>query len=256
MTVIRVAFVVLGVLVVPHAGRAQAPAASQPAPAGVQISPAPASPAPASPVAAPTAPLTAAQIRYNEMLERVKAGDPSVDFAVFRDAFTETPAYRANMMSAYQALWQPLNSGNFPAALQIAEKVLGVNYVEINAHMVASVAQQQLGNAARAAFHRNIAEGLLRVVMSKGDGATSETAWPVIDISEEYAVMRVLGLSAQKQSLSMKPDGSGPKVDVLEAIDQRTKMPRTVYFNVDRSMAATLASVTRQQQQPQQQQQK
>ena len=240
MTVIRVAFVVLGVLVAPHAGRAQAPAATQPAPAGAQTSP-----APASPGSAATASLTPAQTRYNDMLERVKAGDPSVDLAVFRDAFTETPAYRANMMSAYQALWQPLNSGNFPAALQIAEKVLGVNYVEINAHMVASLAQQQLGNADRAAFHRNIADGLLRVVMSKGDGATAETAWAVIDISEEYAVMRVLAVSVQKQSLSMKPDG-GPKLDVLDVVDQRTKMPRTVYFNVDRSMAATLASVKRQ----------
>jgi len=190
MTVIRVAFVVFGLLVVTHAARAQAPADSQSAPAGVQ-----ASPAPASPAAAPTAPLTAAQIRYNEMLERVKAGDPSVNFAVFRDAFTETPA----------------------------------------------------------AFHRNIANGLLRVVMSKGDGATSETAWPVIDISEEYAVMRVLGLSLQKQSLSMKPDGSGPKLDILEVIDQSTKMPRTLYFNVDRSMEATLASVKRQREQQEQQ---
>ena len=251
MAVIRVAFVVFGLLVVTHAARAQAPADSQPAPAGVQVSPAPASPA-----AAPTAPLTAAQIRYNEMLERVKAGDPSVNFAVFRDAFTETPAYRANMMGAYQALWQPLNSGNFPAALQVAEKVFGINYVEINAHLVASVAHQQMGNVARADFHRNIVWHLSRVVMSKGDGATPETAWAVIDISEEYAVMRVLGLSLQKQSLSMKPDGSGPKLDVLEVIDQRTKMPRTLYFNVDRSMEATLASVKRQREQQEQQQQK
>lgn len=56
--------------------------------------------------------------------------------------------------------------------------------------MVASIAHRQLGNAAPTDFHRTIAEGLFRVVTGKGAGATPDTPWAVIDVSEGYAVMR------------------------------------------------------------------
>jgi hypothetical protein len=193
-----------------------APPATQPAPA-TQESPSP------------------AQAKYDALLARVKERDATVDLAELREAFTETPAYRATAMVFYQALWAPLNKGDFPGAVQVAEKVLTTNYVEINAHMVASIANRQLGNVPRAEYHMNIANGLLRVVMSKGDGASAETPWIVIDISEEYAVMRALNLSIQSQGLSM---ANGVNMDILQVIDMRTKLPRTLYFNVDRSMAA------------------
>jgi hypothetical protein len=199
---------------------------------------------PATPVASPPAPTpptaqdtpSPTPSRYSALVERVRAGDLSVDLGDLRQAYTETPEYRAMMMGFYQQLWRPLSAGDFPTALQTAETVLQRNYVEINAHMVASIANQQLGNVPRAQFHKSVADGLLRAVMSKGDGKTPETAYEVIDISEEYAVMRALNLTMKGQGLSMPPNG--PKVDSLTVVDNRTKKERVLYFNVDRSMAA------------------
>ena len=199
---------------------------------------------PATPVASPSAPTpptaqdtpSPTPSRYSALVERVRAGDLSVDLGDLRQAYTETAEYRAMMMGVYQQLWRPLSAGDFPTALQTAETVLQRNYVEINAHMVASIANEQLGNVPRAQFHKSVADGLLRVVMSKGDGKTPETAYEVIDISEEYAVMRALNLTMKGQGLSMPPNG--PKVDSLTVVDNRTKEERVLYFNVDRSMAA------------------
>ncbi len=199
---------------------------------------------PATPVASPATPtpptaqdtLSPTASRYGALVERLRAGDLSVDLADLRQAYTETAEYRAMMMGVYQQLWRPLSAGDFPTALQTAETVLQRNYVEINAHMVASIANEQLGNVPRAQFHKSVADGLLRVVMSKGDGKTPETAYEVIDISEEYAVMRALNLTMKGQGLSMPPNG--PKVDSLTVVDNRTKEERVLYFNVDRSMAA------------------
>jgi hypothetical protein len=199
---------------------------------------------PATPVGSPAArtPPTAQDTpsptpsRYSALVERVRTGDLSVDLGDLRQAYTETPEYRAMMMGVYQQLWRPLSAGDFRTALQTAETVLQRNYVEINAHMVASIANEQLGNVPRAQFHKSVADGLLRVVMSKGDGKTPETAYEVIDISEEYAVMRALNLTMKGQGLSMPPNG--PKVDSLTVVDNRTKEERVLYFNVDRSMAA------------------
>lgn len=177
-----------------------------------------------------------ATARYRALVERLKNADWTVDLGDLREAYTETPDYRATMMGMYQQLWRPLSAGDFPAALKVAEAVLERNYVEVNAHMVAFFAHTQLGNPARAAFHRAVSDGLLRVIMAGGDGSTAGTAWKVIDISEEYAVMRALNVTMQSQALQMNPDG--PKLDVLRVLDNRTKAERTLYFNVDRSMAA------------------
>jgi hypothetical protein len=211
--------------------------ASSAAQAEVPASPPPVSQGPAAASQADAEGSAAeASARYRALVDRVKGADPSVDLAELREAYTLTPDYRAMMMGVYQQLWRPLGSGDFPAALKVAESVLERNYVEINAHMVASFAHQQLGNPARAAHHRAVADGLLRVIMAGGDGKTAETAWAVIDISEEYAVMRALNVTMKSQGLQMNP--KGPSLDVLRVIDNRTKEERTLYFNVDRSMAA------------------
>lgn len=176
-------------------------------------------------------------VRYRALVERVKASDASVDLAEVRQAFTETSDYRGMMMAAYQPLWRAMGAGDFPAALKIADTVLQTNYVEINAHMVSALAHQQLGNVVQAAYHRNITDGLLRVVMSKGDGRAPETAWEVIDVSEEYAVMRALNVTPTGQALQGLTT-PGPKVDVITVVDNRTKQEGKIYFNVDRSMEA------------------
>jgi hypothetical protein len=211
-------------------------ATAQTAPAGGAVPASPQTVTPATtPVSGSVAPFDAIA-RYRALVDRLRGGDLSVDFGELRQAFTETPEYRGRMMVFYQQLWRPLGAADFPAALKAVETVLESNFVEINAHMVASIAHQQLGNPARAAFHRAVADGLLRVIMAKGDGKTPETAWEVIDVSEEYAVMRALNVTLRSQSLQMNP--TGPKVDVLSVTDNRTKEERTLHFNVDRSMAA------------------
>ena len=149
----------VGALLAPALGMAQPPlsppAQGQPPAGSVPLAPAPgAAPASDAAPAAPSTDTAAAQARYDALLDRVKKRDPAAVVAELRDAFTETPAYAATMMGSYQALWGPLNKGDFAAALQTAEKVLHGNYVEINAHMVASIAHQQLGNVVPAQYPR------------------------------------------------------------------------------------------------------
>ena len=120
-------------------------------------------------------------------MERLKSGDRTVDFTELRMAFTETDAYNGMMMGIYRQLWNPLNAKDFEGALKVVDAVLLRNYAEPNAHMVASIAHAQLGRQMESQFHRFIADGLLRSIMSQGDGKTQETAYRVIDVSEEYA---------------------------------------------------------------------
>lgn len=167
---------------------------------------------------------------YAVIVERLLAGDRNVDFTRLRRAFTETPAYRGMMMAAYQALWQPLAKGDFAQAIAVSEKVLAQNYAEPNAHMVASIGYLQTGQTQRAEFHRFIAAGLLRSITSIGDGQSKETPYEVIDISEEYALVRSLNLQPKGVGSGMLPDGQ--MLDSMTAVDPRTGSERIIHFKV------------------------
>jgi hypothetical protein len=184
----------------------------------------------AAPQPVPTA--AAADSPYSQLVDRLKTGDRTVDFTELRMAFTDTPAYTGTMMALYRPLWNTLNSRDFDGALKVVETVLQRNYAEPNAHMVASIAHGQLGRQQESQFHRFIADGLLRSIMAQGDGKTEQTAYHVIDISEEYAVFRALNLTPKGQGASAPKEGE-PILDRMTVVDNQTKEERTMYFAVE-----------------------
>ena len=186
-----------------------------------------------------TLPLTAPQSSipdasgYALLVDRLKAGDRTVDFTELRMAFTHTPAYRGMMMGFYQPLWRTLNSNDFEGAIRVAETVLRQNYAEPNAHLVAARAHRELGHSEQAEFHQFIADGLMRSITSKGDGMTAGSAYQVIDISEEYALFRSMNLSVKSQSMAGPPVSGRPIVDRVVLVDGRTNEERVIFFSVD-----------------------
>jgi hypothetical protein len=175
-----------------------------------------------------------AKKRYTELLEKAKKGE-AVDFRAMRLAFFETPEYSPLMgMFDNRALNAALGQGDYAGAVKTADAILERNFVDLNAHMVASIAHRQTGNEEKARFHRAIAEGLLDSIRATGDGKSPETAFEVISISEEYALFRALGVRAVKQSLVQE---KGHSYDAVVVVDQRNQQS-TYYFNVDKPFSA------------------
>ena len=170
---------------------------------------------------------------YDEMVDRLMNGDRTVDFTALRKAFTQTPAYTkewANVVSMvrYRFLWSQNKTED---ALKLATPIIAETFVDVNAHMVASLGYQQAGNIERAQFHRFVADGLLNSIRSSGDGKTKATAFLVIATNEEYALLvramrlRVVGVGTGK-------DGDHWYDDVT-ATDQ-TGAETHYIFNVDK----------------------
>lgn len=227
------------------AAAAQSPPAPQQPPPVPKSSPAPAaSPTPSLPVPPvvqadpPAAPKgnTEAKRKYDAMLEAAKGAEGAVDYKALRMAYFETPDYDplTGMMN-YRALWGLVVQQNWSEAAKQAEAVLARNYVDINAHMVAHVAYRQQGNDEKAALHRRWADGLLASVKSGGDGKSPATAWEVISISEEYAVLRSMNLNRLTQAVV---HADGHAYDQLKAVDPRTKTEVVLFFNVDKPFSA------------------
>lgn len=170
--------------------------------------------------------------KYDVLLEKVKQKDPSVNFTELRHAFYESPNYNpyAPMMT-----FRPLNAAlaqkNYEEVIKIAESVFAKNFVEVNAHMAVQIAYQETGNTERAQFHKYMTDGLLSSIKSSFDGKSKETAFQVISTSEEYGLMRSLGLRPIKQALL---EDKGHMFDAITVIDPQTNQESILYFNVDK----------------------
>ena len=184
-----------------------------------------------TPQASPS-PSPAEKSKYDLLLEKVKQKDPSVNFTELRLAFYESPHYNpyAPMMT-YRPLNAALNQKNYDEVLKIADSVLAKNFVEINAHMAAQIAHQELGNAERAEFHKFMADGLLKSIKSNVDGKSVDTAFVVISVNEEYGLIRSLGLRPIKQALM---ENKGHSYDAITVVDPQGGQESVIYFNIDK----------------------
>jgi len=144
----------------------------------------------------------------------------------------DSPEYKAakDVSKSEDAMTEALNKKDYPEALKNAEAVLESNYVNMDAHFVALVANREMGALDKAQFHRTVFHGLIDSIRSSGDGKSPETAWVVINVHEEYVVLRVLGFRPRGQSLIQK---DGHSYDVMKVKNTEDGTEQTFYFNVD-----------------------
>lgn len=169
---------------------------------------------------------------YHELLAAAQQEPQNADYHSLRMAYTRSDAYRpyANDLPTVEQMRAALQAHNMPVALEAVQTLLDTNYLDIEAHIVADYIFVRMDEPDRSAFHRIFGKGLLDAIRATGDGTRFETAYIVIDIPEEYVLLRVAGLRMKRQSLQ-KHDGQW--FDVIEAEDVRSGQQQRVYFNVN-----------------------
>ncbi len=175
---------------------------------------------------------------YESLLEKVKKQDPGVDFTALRMAYADRPFKRGDAADPdlRKKLFPALTESN-DKAIEIADKVLAKNYLDIDAHIVSALAYNAKHDAEHEKLHNFVAEGLCRSILASGDGQTLETAYVVISVDEEYTILRVLGWHLKEQTLL---EGGGHHYDKMDVFNSKTRQQATVYFNIDRPYAAEL----------------
>jgi hypothetical protein len=178
-----------------------------------------------------------AAARYESLLERVRKGDPAADFTALRLAYADNPPKDAGGTDpeVSRSMFSAMRDKKYGKAIEYAEKIMKGNYVDIDAHLVASAAYKEQGDAEKEKYHGYVAEGLIKSILSSGDGKSQETAFTVISTEEEYVILRVYGLMPGSQSLL---DAKGHHYDRLDAINPKTHEKVTLYFNIDRPYGA------------------
>jgi hypothetical protein len=176
---------------------------------------------------------------YQTLLAQAKATAPNADWQALRIAYAQRPSFRVFAQSAAKRdMFQAADRGDCAAALTDAKAVIAETYVDADAHMVAAFCEENAGQAAAAALDRDIGRGLIASIET-GDGHTAAGAFTVIDVDEEYSVMRALGVKATSQSL-VRQDGHA--YDVLATVDDKGQAA-TYWFLIDRVLAAEAAAL-------------
>src|SRR5258706_14398261 len=175
------------------------------------------------------------QKEFDELIARVKKDDTSVDFSHLRSLYTELDSYGPDSPDTKEMV-AALRAGDYKKALKQVDVVLAEYYLDPDAHYVGMIAADKLGDASRSAHHRYVEKGILDSILRSGDGKTPDTAYKVIFISEEYALLRSLGLETQQQDLVNRDDGHS--FDVLTVSNPKSKAVLKVWFGIDPITAA------------------
>lgn len=183
--------------------------------------------------------LPAADASWSTLRDRLAAGDTGIDFRALRLAFAASAEYQVDTPALRD--WQhkvgkALAAEDFPGADKAATEWLALEYVNPFAHLGAARAQEGLGADARAAFHREVAEGLLDSICQPGEGQTPDAPCAAISVAEIYAYLarRRLEPGASHEA---ECAGDAPCL-VFEVREQGTGNLLDLHFDISRPLAA------------------
>ncbi len=179
------------------------------------------------------------EAHYQTLLAAAKAAAPNADWGALRLAFSRRPSFEAFAQSAAKRqMFEAAQKGDCATALPAAKAVLAEAYVDIDAHMVAAFCEDAAGDKTAAQLDRDIGAGLAASIET-GDGLSAASAFTPINVDEEYALMRALGVHVTDQALIQS---GGHSYDALTTVDQAGRKA-TYYFLIDRVLAAEAAGL-------------
>ena len=158
-----------------------------------------------------------------------------IDFRAIRYAYADSLDYdpygtlvelhRVEMLHAYE-------HRDMQVALHEAQRVLERNYTDIGAHVIAELALTELHQPDLARFHRMIARELLLSIFRTGEGTSPATAYQIVAVPEEYAVLNARNVAFQNQTYEVIGGHHYDKIVVSDPVHGVS----TLWFNVDRMM--------------------
>jgi hypothetical protein len=172
--------------------------------------------------------------KYSRLVKQLEGGQTNINYAEFRESFLESEQFKAvskhkpDLNTLRKELHELMKQSKYAEIIDVTKKMLSIDYTDMEAHKILQQTCRILGDTANRNKYHDIEFGLLNSIVKKGDGKTCQTAWPVIQINEEYFILQMLGAKLLKQSL----DNTGGLCDKMEV--QTDEGNKTYYFEVSK----------------------
>ncbi len=144
---------------------------------------------------------------YSGYVKNLESGKTDIDYQDFRFSFIESEQFKIASQqspvfdSLKKVMYSKIETSEFEEVIKITKQMLSIDYTSMKAHKILRQTYKIVGDTVNAAKYKVIQFGLLNSIVQNGNGQTCETAWPVIQISEEYFILEMIGAELKSQSI-------------------------------------------------------
>ncbi len=170
---------------------------------------------------------------FSSIVKQLESGENQINFKEFRESFIESEQFKiaSNKTKELDSLEKEMNiqvkKSDYQEIIKTTKRMLSIDYTNMMAHKILRQTYKLIGDSINAQKYKTIQFGLLNSIVRNGDGKTCSTGWKVIQIEEEYFILKMLGADLKRQSI----DETG-MCDVMEVnIDGKDK---TYYFEISK----------------------
>lgn len=170
---------------------------------------------------------------FSETVKILESGKTDIDYKAFRESFIESGQFKiaSEKKTEFNKLTKELNNqmskSEYESVISTTKKMLSIDYTSMNAHKILRQTYKIIGDTINAEKYKTIQFGLLKSIVNNGDGKSCENGWSVIQVSEEYFILDMLGVKLAKQSI----DNNGGICDRMEVIDENGEK-LTYFFDI------------------------
>ena len=172
--------------------------------------------------------------KYSAFVTQLEAGQTNVNYTQFRESFLDSEQFKAaskqkpDLGTLRSEMHELMRKSKHSEIVDVAKKMLSIDYTDMEAHKILQQTYKILGDASNQKKYHDIEFGLLNSIVKNGDGKTCRTAWPVIQVTEEYFILNMLGAKVLRQSI----DTNGGQCDKMEVQTDRGK--NVYYFEISK----------------------
>jgi hypothetical protein len=172
--------------------------------------------------------------KYSKLVRKLEAGQTNINYRDLRESFVDSQQFKVlgerkpDLDTLRKTMHDLMKESKYPEILDAAKKMLSIDYTDIEAHKILQQTYKILGDGSNQRKYHDIEFGLLNSIVKSGDGKTCRTAWPVIQVTEEYFILDMLGAKVLQQSI----DTTGGQCDRIEV--QTDEGKKVYYFEISK----------------------
>lgn len=172
--------------------------------------------------------------KYSDYVRQLEAGETDINYQDFRFSFIESEQFiiagnnSKKLDSLEKEIYVKMKTKSYFEIIDLTKQMLSIDYTSMTAHKILRQTYNIIGDTTNSIKYKTIQFGLLKSIVNYGDGQSCETAWPVIQIAEEYFILEMLNAKLLIQSI----DSKGGLCDKMEVeVDGKKK---TYYFETSK----------------------
>lgn len=180
--------------------------------------------------------LAAKRSDYEALVAQAKSGAPNVDYGKLRAAYAKTrdyDPYSFKIRNLTIEMNKAAAAGDYQGALKQARRIIDIQFVSIDAHFAAAHCYEMLGKPEDARRERSIGQELIKSILKSGDGKSPETAFVVVTLREEYALIAAMKARLVRQALMQQGGNVYDRMEVTPIAANDSSETRTLYFRIN-----------------------